>query len=88
MRFAALESGSAALGAGAPMPLFYFDYTDDDGHHRDNEGSDLPSFEKAHDLALGKLPDDLHAPACVPVNVASSASPCEVKRARRSIERQ
>ena len=37
------------------MPLFYFDYTDDDGHHCDNEGSDLPSFEKAHDLALGKL---------------------------------
>ncbi len=37
------------------MPLFYLDYTDDDGHHRDNEGSDLPSFEKAHDLALGKL---------------------------------
>ena len=37
------------------MPLFYFDYTDDDGYHRDNEGSDLPSFEKAHDLALGKL---------------------------------
>ena len=39
------------------MPLFYFDCTDDDGHHRDNEGSDLPSFEKARDLALGLLPD-------------------------------
>ncbi len=39
------------------MPLFYLDYKDDDGNHRDDEGSDLPSFEKARDLAIGLLPD-------------------------------
>ena len=47
----------ASFKSRCPVPLFYFDYTDDDGFYRDNEGSDLLNFKKARDLAISILPD-------------------------------